>query len=228
VSYVEPVHPVRGDALTPLERQLWRFRTAANEAQVMLRGFHQTGDVAKALNDDLLFSLTNHALIIVCKFLEVWDDFGRIAGTDLRVRDTRRAVQPYIDRIRVWKGLEQFRNGTLAHAYLTKEGGQLIGPWDLLAAHKAPSYHAECLLLLQCAKWAALAVLCSFAAEYVPLRPILRSAAPAPSRGPGIANGKEIDVETRRLAIEVDERLSRIGIMVGGTVAQEFVEAEGI
>ena len=35
-----------------------------------------------------------------------------------------------LDRILIWKGLETFRNSTLAHAYLTKEG-KLLPPWQL-------------------------------------------------------------------------------------------------
>ena len=91
---MEPSHPETGDPLTDLERTLWRFRMVAHEAQVMWRGFNQYDDSAKAINQDLMFGLSNQALITVSKFLEIWDDFGSLAKTDARVICSRRAVQP--------------------------------------------------------------------------------------------------------------------------------------
>ena len=82
---MEPVHPETGQPLTELERFLWRFRMVAHEAQVMWRGFNAYEDVQQSINDHLMFSLTNQALLIVTKFLEVWDGFASLAKTDHRI-----------------------------------------------------------------------------------------------------------------------------------------------
>jgi hypothetical protein len=115
---------------------------------------------------------------------------------------------------------------TLAHAYLTKDE-KLIGPWDLLSPHEAPSFHAECLLLLECAKYAILGVLCAFEVEYSELKPILAAAKPQPGRGPGIQRGTEMQAELRRLAVQADRLLADVGVAVGGAIAREFAAAEG-
>src|SRR5437870_8296908 len=130
MPYTEPLHPITRQPLSELDRFLWRFRMVAQEALLMRRGFNKTGDAAKVLNEELLFFLTNQALIIVCKFLEIWDGFGALEK-DAKIRQLRRAIQPFIDRIRVWSGLRMFRGTALAHPYLTKDK-KLIGPWQLL------------------------------------------------------------------------------------------------
>jgi hypothetical protein len=196
----------------------------ANEAHVMLRGFHLTGDVAKIINDDLLFSLCNHAIIIVCKFLEVWNDFGSLARENSRALQLRRAVLPVIDRITIWDGLTQYRNTALAHPYLTRDK-QLVGPWQLLNEHRAPTYHAECILLLFCVHLAVLATLCAFPEEYQGLKPILGSNLPDPAAGPGIISGRDIQAELRRLAQLVDPKLNEMGAAVAGPIAAEFRRA---
>ena len=155
---MEPLHPTAVRKLSDLERGLWRLRLVAHEAQIMLRGFNRYPDAAQAINNELLFGLTHQALILVTKFLEIWDDFGSLAKSDDRVVPMRRILTPAIDRIRVWKGFDDFRNTALAHAYLAKDG-TVAPPWELQATGKAPAYHAEVLLLLNLCTLAVLAVL---------------------------------------------------------------------
>jgi hypothetical protein len=203
----EPSHPVTGQPLSALERQLWRFRMVAHEASGMWRGLRRVPADSGALNDDLMFALSNHALVIVCKFLEIWDDLGSLAKDYPRVIPTRRAVQPLIDRIRIWRGLDEFRNTTLAHAYLTK-AGTLLPPWTLLRAGQAPTYHAEMLLLLQTCVFASLGVLLAFEAEYTPIDPIARAAdeSDVPPE-PGVGRVDEIDGILRPLCAQVSQSL---------------------
>lgn len=218
-------HPSRGRELTKLEVALWRFRMVALENEIMLRGYRDVPDVARDIGENLLFSLMNHALILICKFLEVWDDFGSLARVDSRIVPARRAVQPLIDRIEVWPGIRAFRNTALAHAYLDRLGNP-EGPWPLLCSHQAPTYHAEVLLLQHCVQVAITAVLACFEGEYREILPLLGPGdRPDPSPGPGIRLGTEIQPALRPLAADVDRRLSEIGVVVRGALAAELARA---
>jgi hypothetical protein len=217
----EVVHPTRRDALTPLERELWRLRMVALEAQVMLRGYNSVTDVATAVPDGLLFSLANHALLIVAKFLEVWSDFGRLAKLDERVINARKAVAPLVRRVNVWTGLEDFRNTTLAHPY-TDRSGRLVGPWFLMETHRVPTYHAEILVLLNCLMFAVAGTLAAFFDEYRALGPSFRSGRPIPDSGPGIELGTEIDSSVKSLLVDVDQSLQRLGVPAKNPVFAEF------
>lgn len=191
------------------------------EAQVMLRGYFSVPDAAAAIPKGLMFSLANHALVIVSKFFEVWDDLGSLASTNQSVVDVRRAVSPLIKRIQVWKGLDAFRNTTLAHPYTTKEG-RLVGPWYLMSAHKVPTYHAEIILLLQCTMFAVAGTLAAFYEEYRALGPSFRSETPVPDKGPGIQLGTDIDPTLRPLLEEVDAALRGLGVPSKNPVFAEF------
>jgi hypothetical protein len=215
-----------GEEFSEMQRFLWRFRMVASEAHVMLRGFDQTGDVAKNVNEDLLFSLCNHALIIVCKFLEVWDEFGSLAKDSERTRNLRSAIQCYVDRIRIWKGLEQFRNTALAHPYLTKDK-KLIGPWELIANEKAPSYHAESVLLLQIVSFAVLCILSGYPEEYREIKPTLAAPAPLTTAGPGITRGTEINPVLSHLAGIAETKMTALGVTIPDDIAAEFISGVG-
>jgi hypothetical protein len=182
------------------------------------------GSVGKRLNDELLFSLTNHALIVVSKFLEAWDDFGGLAKAHPQIVPLRRALSPLIDRILVWDGLREYRNTILAHAYLGKRG-ELVDPWHLHDAHRVPTYHAEIILLMHLVHLAVCAIMVAFEEVYWPLRPLLASGLPTPDPGPGIQAGTEISKSLQELAPEIDKRLAEIGVVVTGRVAKEFKSA---
>ena len=152
------------DELSDLELTLWRFRMAGHEATVVTRGFNKVPDLSQ-LPVELLFGITNHALLVVVKFVEVWDAFGSLAKVDTRVVQARRALQPLVSRIQVWSGFDQHRNTTLAHAYLDKQG-RPVPPWLAARELKAPTFHAESILLLQCVVLANLSLSLLFAPEY--------------------------------------------------------------
>ncbi len=197
----------------------------ALENEIMLRGYRDVEDAARDIPENLLFSLANHGLILICKFLEVWRDFGGVAGAVPRVVDVRKAVHPLIERIEVWPGLTAFRNTTLAHAYLDKKTGSPVGPWPALYEHKAPTYHAEVLLLQHALHMAVAAVLACFEADYQGIRPLIGPARrPDPSPGPGIQLGTEIEPALKALARDVDRGLAGIGVVIKGTLAKEFAE----
>lgn len=200
----------------------------AVEMQVMLRGFFSVKDVAESIPDGLIFSLSNHAIILLTKFLDVWNDLGALAASEPRVVEVRRAVAPLVQRIEVWRGIELFRNTALAHAYEMKDG-RLVGPWYLFQTHQAPTYHAEILLLLQCAMHAIAGLLAAFIDEYKGLGPSFRSDIPTPDEGPGIRYGTDITPSLKALLREVDTKLTALGVPQANPVYAEFrraVEAE--
>ena len=220
----EVMHPVRGDALTPLEHQLWRFRMVAVEVQALVRGLYSVEDVAATIPEPLLFSLTNQAILLVAKFLEVWSDFGTLAKGNADVVRARRVVAPITRRLEVWTGLTEFRNTTLAHPYETKDG-KLVGPWFLMSQHRVPTFHAEAILLLHCVNLAVATVLAVFGAQYAPLGPSLRSSFPSPEAGPGITRGEDVQPAVDSLTEELGQRLIADGLPTASPVYAEFREA---
>lgn len=223
----EPTHPETGQPLTPLQRVLWRFRMAGQEGIVMWRGFNNVEDVARDINADLMFGLSNQSLIIVSKLREIWDDFGSLAQFDPRVVPTRRAVQPFIDRIDVWPELRTFRNTTLAHAYLDKNK-KLLPPTALIRAGKVPSYHAEIVLLLRLVVFTSAAVLQVFEDDYAPIDALTRDGpGKVPiDKGPGVDAGTDVDPALTPILAEVDRRCeSQFGARLDGRVFRTFIEA---
>jgi hypothetical protein len=216
-------HPEHGRPLNELERLLWRFRMVAHEAQAMVRGLNAYDDASTAINTSLWFTLSNHALIIVSKFLEVWQDSGSLAKTEPRIVGVRRALTPLIDRIEIWEGIRELRNTALAHAYLDKSGN-LVTPWHPITAGRAPTYHAEIVLLLHLVHIAVLCVLSVFEKEYIAIDSL---AGPGkveqPTPGPGIQFGTEIKPVMTELAKQIGPSVEReCGVIVAGKFAEAF------
>ena len=217
-------HPTRGGPLTELEQVLWRFRMSAHEAQVMIRGFLAYPDVSTAVNDDLLFGLSNQGLLIVAKFLEIWDDSGRLTKSEHQMLGLRRALKPLIDRIRVWKGLRELRNTSLAHAYLD-ENNQLTGPWELISDAKAPSYHAEIILLLYLVHIAVLCILFVFQEVYLPIDELAGPPreSKTPPVGPGIELGTQLRPAMDAIAEQIGPRVAKeCGVTIRGPFAEQY------
>ena len=215
------LHPFDNREMTPLENTLWRMRMVAHEVHEILRGFEATGDVAKALNSHLLFTISNHALLLCAKFLETWDDLGALAKGDGRIIVARKAVQPLIDRLLVWEGLRDYRNTIIAHSYLDKKDN-LIGPWDLIEQRKVPTYHAEVAALLHVVILATAGILMVFSKEYLPITPALAQGRGDPEPGPGISLGTDVDGVIRPLAEAVGKNLEEAGVKFVPFIANEF------
>lgn len=194
---------------------------AAHEATEILRGFNYYEDAAAALNDALLFTISNQSLLIVSKFLEVWEDFGALARVDARVIEARRCAEPILNRINLWPGLKEFRNTAGAHAY-TDRTGKLVPPWSLLKDGQAPTYHAEIILLLRLVPTAVAVALSAFEQEFHGIAGLCgpgESASPGPA--PGIEKGTEIESAMRPVCAEVDQRYLRA---FGKPVSPEIIE----
>jgi hypothetical protein len=211
-SFLRPTTSL--DNLNDTELVLWRFRMAGHEATVVTRGLNKVGNLEK-IPSELFFAITQYALLVVAKFIEVWNDFGSLAPKDDRVVPARRALQPLVSRIQVWKGFEQHRNTTLAHAYLDSRG-KPVPPWIATKELQAPTYHPEIILLLQLVVIANLCLAVIFAAEFRTLDPLSR----APSEwtvqpGPGVESYEQIEPVLAELRAEVD-----------GLIAEGFPDAE--
>lgn len=183
----------------------------------MIRGFTACDIAEISINSELMFGLTNQALILVCKFLEVWDSTNALAKGDPRIVDMRRAVRPIIERMRVWPGLDSLRNSGLAHAYLDRKG-DLVAPWQLALDGRAPSYHAESLLLLHLVIYGSLSAMAPFEAEYTPIDGLAREpSGRMPTPEPGISVTADIEAQVRQVTSKVSPELWRIFGITGGT-----------
>lgn len=208
IAIMEPRHPLTGARLTELERQLWRLRMAAHEATEVLRGLNQYPDAAATINDALWFTITNQCLLIVSKFLEVWDDFGALAKVDDRIVEVRRSAQPLLDRMAVWPGLRDFRNTAGAHAYTDKTGA-LVPPWILLTGNKAPVFHAEIILLLKLVPISVSVALSAFHEEFTGIETLCGpGGVPLPDAAPGIRHGSDIDLALVPIVSDVVRRFT--------------------
>jgi len=136
-------------------------------------------------------------------------------------------VQPFVNRIRTWGGLGQFRSSVLAHAYLTKKG-EILQPWKLIEQDRVPSQHAEQLLLLHCVAAACGGVLAAYASEYRALQPLLGDQASSPTPTRGILRGSEIGPDLRPLAKEANRALAALGVPLDSWVFAEFRMASGV
>jgi len=172
------------------------------------------------LEDDFVFTILNYGMILVSKFLEIWNEFGSLSKTNSRIVEVRRAIQPLIDRIEIWDGLREYRNSTLAHSYRTPQG-QLMLPWHLLEAGRAPSYHAEMMALVTAAISAGFGILASFEEEYLAIRPLLASTIENLPIGPGISAGPEIAQSLRPIAVRVGSDLEKLGVRQDNAVYRE-------
>lgn len=218
---MEPPHPQTGLPLTDIERHLWRLRMAAHEATEVIRGFKQYENAAASINDALWFTISNQCLLIISKFLEVWDDFGGLARADERIVQVRRCAQPLIDRLNLWSGLTNFRNMAGAHAY-TDKAGRLVPPWVLLSEGQAPTFHAEIILLLKIVPLATTIALSVFESEFVGIKALCGPGdMPPPNAAPGIERGDEIESALTPIVADV---LKKYDDTFGRPVSQAIID----
>ena len=92
----EPSHP-DGRPLSDFERALWRLKIVSHEATCAICSVIVAEDRKRDRN--LLFTVTNHGLIIVCKFLEIWDVFNRMGVDNRRIREVTVAAAPAVRAI---------------------------------------------------------------------------------------------------------------------------------
>jgi hypothetical protein len=215
----EPLHP-SGRPLSEFERNLWRLKLVGHEAHLLLCSAIRTEERKK--DQELLFTLGNYALLLVCKFLEIWDDFNHLGKDNRRVREVTRAVSPAVRRItKTWPNLRDYRNWTVAHPYRIREESEITPPWALLQAQVAPDQPSEALLLLDCVRMVIIGTLAHFGDLYRQLAPTF-DAGRMVETPRGVVDGVGIERERRVLAAELDTRLADIGVDLKDSVFREF------
>lgn len=215
---VEPRHP-DGRELNEFERRFLRLRLIGHEAHLLFCSITRTED--RKQDGELALSVQNYALVMVCRFLEVWGQFQALAKDNRRVRDFASAASPYLDRITIWPGLRDFRNWILAHRYQIDTNPEFIPPWAIMATGRVPTKPAELLLLLDCVRQVSASACAYYGDIYRSLQPILRTGdEPVPARG--VSTGDEAQAERIAMAIAMTDRMVRLGTHMNDPVFAEF------
>lgn len=216
---VEPPHP-SGRPLSEFERRLLRVRLIGHEAHLLICSVTRTMD--RKQDRELLLTMQNFALILICRFREIWSQFLGLRRTHRRVREIAEVVRPLTARIEVWPGLVDYRNWILAHKYQIDRLPELIPPHVVLRTQQVPTDPSELLLLLDCARLTTAAVMLYFGDIYRSLAPVLDPGnEPAALRG--VRGGDAAQAEREHLAREIDRRLEALGVLRDGATAQEFM-----
>jgi hypothetical protein len=215
----EPLHP-SGRELSDFERQLLRLRLIGHEAHLLICGLTRTDD--RKRDDDLVLTLQNFALILICRFLEIWGKFQSLGGDNRRVLEIARAASLYLDRINIWPGLREYRNWILAHRYQIDPHPAFIPPWIVHHTGRVPTKPAEWMVLLDCVQQASAAVMAYYGDIYRGLRAVLHPGQ-EPETTRGVLTGEEAQAERERLAIEMGRRLAALGVRLDDPVFQEYV-----
>lgn len=214
----EPLHPT-GRPLTEFERQLLRVRLISHEAHMLLCGLTRTDDRKADL--DLVLTLQNYALIIICRFLEIWAKFDALSKDNRRVREISTSVSFMVDRINEWPGLRDYRNWILAHKYQVHRNPEFIPPWVVLNTGRVPSKAPELMVLLDCVKNIGFAVAAYYGDIYRELKPVLIPP-PETESSHGVQTGEEAQEERTRIAIEAEKALQPFQLMRDESLVREF------
>ena len=215
---VEPPHP-SGRELTDFERSLCRVRLIGHEAHLLVCGLTRRED--RKTDGDLLLTLQNYSLILVCRFLEIWAEFQGMARDNRRVKEIAQAVSPFTDRINAWPGLRDYRNWVLAHSYRVRREPEFVPPWVVLHSGRVPVGPPEMILVLECVRLAVAGVCAHFGDIYMTLSPVLYPGE-EPLQSGGALDGAAAQAERVRLASEVNDRLKHVGVDLNDPVFREF------
>lgn len=215
----EPRHP-NGRELTDVERHLLRVRLIGHEANKLfcsaVRDEHRKADT------ELVFTLHNYSLILICRFLEIWGDFSAEGKRDPRVFAATRLCEPLLSRINVWPGLVDYRNWIMAHRYRWNKRPELITPWAVLHSGRVPSKPAEWFVLLECVRFASAAAIASFGPLILEIEQALHIGE-EPIQPHGAQSPEEAEVERRRLAGLMDRRMVDAGVDPGHPIVRTLV-----
>jgi len=173
-------------------------------------------------DDDLVLTLQNYALILICRFLEIWGQFNALAKDDRRVLEITRALSPYLDRINEWPGLKDFRDWILAHKYQIDRRPEFVPPWEVLNTGRVPAKAPEMLVLLDCVQQAVACTMAYYGDILRDLAPVLRPS-PEGAAPHGALTGEEAQNERIRLALLATERLRPLGVNMNDPVFREFL-----
>ncbi len=216
-TLLEPQHP-SGRELTELERSLFCLYLVAVEAKNCSAVF--MGHEDRKHDGFLVFTVINHAVIIVHKFLEAWQPFNGLARSDERVRKLCGAVNPAIDRLDEWPQLRTYRNQALAHPYRDTQG-RVLHPTAFILAGTAPLASDETMQLVLLVIIAVTAALAFFETEFNGIRPLLEDYGPEPV-GERPMSAQERTTELQALIIRMNKALEALGIDLKRPIFRTF------
>lgn len=213
----EPRHPT-GRELTELERCLFCLYLVAVEGKRCAEVF--LGHDDRKHDGPLVFTVINHAGIIIHKFSEAWDDFNAMAKSDERVRKLCATVKPAIAKIKEWPRLDAYRNQALAHPYRDRQGG-VLHPTIFLLSGAAPLSSDETMYLVLTLIVAVTAVIVFFEEEFKRIEPLLEDYAPEPPEKNPITP-QQRDAEFRALAEKINPGLAALGVNLENPLFSKF------
>ncbi len=214
----EPPHPT-GRPLSEFERRLCRLSLIGHEAHLLICSAIRSEE--RKRDTDLMFTLQHYALILICRFLEIWGQFQSLAKDNRQVLEISRAMSVYVDRIRSWPGLEQYRNWIIAHRYQIGNEPEFVPPWAVINTGRVPSHAAEWFLLLECVRFAVAGVLAYYGDIIRSLDPVM-DPGPDPPTERGVSDGSQAQAERIALANEGDNRLKELGVNLRDSVFERF------
>jgi len=214
---VEPRHP-SGRELRELERCLFCLYLVAVEAKHFAAVFF--GHEDRKSNGSLVFTVMNHAVIVIDKFVEAWDTFNGLAKSDDRVKKLCAAVRPLIRRLRAWPQLRAYRSQAMAHPFRDSKG-RVIHPTAFVRAGVAPAASDECMQLTILARLAATAALAYFEPDFEGIRPLLEEYPEQPKDSRAMtADARQAELQS--LATRVNQAIEELGIDLAGPIFQIF------
>jgi hypothetical protein len=203
----EPRHPA-GRELTELERCLFCLYIVAVEAKRCAEVF--LGHEDRKRDGPLIFTVINHAVIILNKFVEAWDDFNALAKSDERVRKLCAAMKPAISKIKDWPRLGAYRNQALAHPYRDRQG-KVLHPTAFLSTGAVPFESDEVMYLVLTCITASTGAIVFFEAEFIGIQPLVEEFPPEPEAKTPMTP-QQRDAELRALAEMMDKNLLALGL----------------
>lgn len=213
----EPRHPT-GRELTELERCLFCLYLVAVEAKRCAEVFLDHED--RKRDNSLVFTIINHAGIIIHKFAEAWDDFNGVAKSDDRVRSLCAAVKPAIAKINEWPGLAAYRNQALAHPYRNRQG-RVLHPSAFILSGAAPLASDETMQLILTVISAVTAAVVFFETAFRGIQPLLENYGPEPEeKNPMTAQQR--DAAWKDINARMNAALAALGVNLANPLFNTF------
>lgn len=212
-----------GQTMDDFDRILWKLRMLYIEIKYLYNS--ATKDDNRKKDAILQFSLSNHSLILVCKFLELYSQFNKFSKNDDLVKKVAILLKPLLDRInKNWPRLRDYRNWVLAHPYSINNTNFIVPPWKLLEEEIAPNIVAEKYVLMECAKYSIVTIIVSFSEKFNLISSTFDyNLEDQPNTSKGAKNGAEAEFERRRIIEELNLGMKQLGIDLNSPLFKEFL-----
>ena len=189
---------------------LIRYRLIYIEINYLLRS--ATLDVSRKEDKILLFTLSQYALLLITKFLEIYKSYSSLAGKNEIIKNSLKCTQPLINRIKNnWTNLNYYRNKIIAHPYFDDSKKEIQYPWRLLEKEDAPVQVAEILLLCKLILLVSATICSFFPNEYENGKKTFQYPDNL-QQSKGVSNGFEAEMELAQLKNKLQENLTKFQI----------------